>query len=100
MSNLSSKERGSLIRNNILEFIVNFIKINKYAPTVREIGDGVGLKSTSSVCSHLTRMCNEKTLMYNAESPRTIVVPDYAFVKLPPDMTTEEAEKILWGEKA
>jgi len=25
MSNLSSKERGSLIRNNILEFIVNFV---------------------------------------------------------------------------
>lgn len=100
MSNLSSAERGSLIRNNILEFIIDFTRINKYSPTVREIGDGVGLKSTSSVYSHLTRMCNDNILTYNAESPRTIVIPDYAFVKLPPDMTTEEAEKILWGEKA
>lgn len=96
MSNLSAIERGTLIRSDIFEFIINFIRINKYSPTIREIGDGVGLKSTSSVCSHLTRMCNDNKLMYNADSPRTIVIPDYAFLKLPPGMTTEEAEEILW----
>lgn len=44
------------MREAILLFIKNYIKEHGYAPTVREIGQGVGLKSTSSIHSHLKKM--------------------------------------------
>ena len=37
----------------ILEFVSNFIQENGYAPSVREIGAAVGLRSTASVSYHL-----------------------------------------------
>lgn len=43
-------------KQKILEFIVSYIQEHKYPPTVREIGEGVGLKSTSSVQSHIVRI--------------------------------------------
>lgn len=36
--------------DKVLEFIVNFNRENGYAPTMREIGDALGIKSSSSVC--------------------------------------------------
>lgn len=34
----------------VLKFIVEFKQENGYAPTMREIGDAVGIKSSSTVC--------------------------------------------------
>lgn len=39
--------------DRILEFVTEFIYENGYAPSVREIGAGVGLRSTASVTYHL-----------------------------------------------
>ena len=44
----SASERGVWIREKILETIINYIQLNGYPPTVREICDRVGLASTSS----------------------------------------------------
>ena len=51
----------------ILEFVSNFIQENGYAPSVREIGAGVGLRSTASVSYHL-RALQEKGLLQGGES--------------------------------
>ena len=51
----------------ILEFVSNFIQENGYAPSVREIGAGVGLRSTASVSSHL-RALQEKGRLRGGES--------------------------------
>ena len=40
----------------ILEFVNDFIQENGYAPSVREIGQAVGLRSTASVSYHLNNM--------------------------------------------
>ena len=53
MGSLQHRER---VRNNILVFITGYIQQHGYAPTYREIGEGVNLKSTSSVYSHIERM--------------------------------------------
>ena len=37
----------------ILEYVNQFSQANGYAPSVREIGAGVGLRSTASVSYHL-----------------------------------------------
>ena len=44
-----TSDKGDLI----LEFVSQFVKENGYAPSVREIGAAVGLRSTASVSYHL-----------------------------------------------
>ncbi len=51
----------------ILEFVSSFIQENGYAPSVREIGAAVGLRSTASVSYHL-RALQEKGLLQGGDS--------------------------------
>ena len=39
-----------------LDFIKNYMKANGTTPTIREVGEGLGLYSTSSVHSHFKRL--------------------------------------------
>ena len=50
MRELKSKEK------EIYQFITDFALKNNYLPSIREIGDGVNLKSTSSVFAYLEDM--------------------------------------------
>ena len=51
----------------IVEFVDSFIRENGYSPSVREIGEAVGLRSTASVSYHLQAL-QEKGLL---QSPGT-----------------------------
>ena len=66
----------------ILNAIIQYIEKYQYPPSIREIGDMVGLKSTSSVHHHLENM-NKKGLIETEgfSIPRAIRVPGYRFVK-------------------
>lgn len=46
----------------IIEFVDSFIRENGYSPSVREIGEAVGLRSTASVSYHLQAL-QEKGLL-------------------------------------
>lgn len=46
----------------IMQFVNDFIQENGYAPSVREIGEAVGLRSTATVTYHL-RQLQEKGLL-------------------------------------
>lgn len=83
MASKTTIEHGKDVRRKIYEFIITYIEKHGYPPTVREIGEGVNLKSTSSVQSHLLRMFNEGLLESDnvIGSPRAIRVPGYKFVK-------------------
>ena len=74
-------EHGIAVRKQILSYIVSYLTEHGYAPTVREIATGVGLKSNSSVHSHLLRMFNDGMLETDAGigAPRAIRVPGYRF---------------------
>lgn len=43
-------------QQNILKFIINFFQRNKFPPTIREIGEQVGITSTSVVNYNLTKL--------------------------------------------
>ena len=75
--------QGQNMRNKIMDAIVGYIEVHKYPPTVREIGELVGLKSTASVQCHLEKLLDEGRLETDAQqgSPRAIRVPGYKFVK-------------------
>ncbi len=85
MAGRKSIEQGKQIRQKILEMIIQYIECHGYAPTIREIGNGVGLSSTSSVMNHITKMLDSGMLETDVEvsgSPRAIRVPGYKFVKV------------------
>lgn len=71
-----NKEHGMQMRIKIFNIIVDYIKLHGYPPTIREIGDLCGLKSTSSVNSHLEQMYQEGMIETDHPgSPRAIRIP-------------------------
>lgn len=74
---------GQKVREQIRQVIIDYIQQHGYPPTVREIGEAVGLKSTSGVKMHLDRMFADGILETDASigTPRAIRVPEYKFVK-------------------
>ena len=60
----------------ILNFIKNNIQAYGYPPTVREICEGVNLKSTSTAHRHLKKLEKEKYIRKNPTKPRAIEVLD------------------------
>ena len=61
-------------QNKVLDAIIRYKQIHGFPPTVREICDLTGYKSTSSVASHL-KVLREKGMITSVESmPRTITV--------------------------
>lgn len=58
--------------NIILKYINDTITIKGYSPTVREIGQAVGLKSTSTVHAYLVRLKEKGLITVYPDAPRTI----------------------------
>ena len=81
---MNATKHGIKKRTEIKQAIISYMEKHGYAPTVREIGDMVGLSSTSSVHNHLIRMIANGELETDDEigSPRAIRVPGYKIVKI------------------
>lgn len=67
-----AKDRQQLI----LDFITEYTKDNGYPPTIREICDGVGLKSPSTVHGHIERLRRAGKLAKADLKTRAIKVSD------------------------
>lgn len=65
------KPRGTT-QERILSYIQYAIETQGYAPSVREIGDAVGLSSTSTVHGHLRRLEKKGLLHRDAMKPRAM----------------------------
>lgn len=63
------------------QFIISYIQENGYPPTVREIADGIGVASTSTVCNRLIKLERDGWIKTKLSSPRAIKVIGYKFVK-------------------
>lgn len=61
-------------QRDIVEVIEDSVRRCGYAPTLREIGQAVGLTSTSSVAYQLSKLENKGRLTRGARRPRTAVV--------------------------
>ena len=68
-------------RELVYNFIVDFIKKNKYSPSVREICAGTGLSSTATVYSHLKTLEILGKIERKRGTARVINVRDFQFVK-------------------
>lgn len=65
------KPRGDM-QARILAYIQEVIETRGYPPSVREIGEAVGLRSTSTVHGHLTRLEKKGLLHRDAMKPRAM----------------------------
>ncbi len=68
MTTLSARQK------NILEFIISFFRENKFPPTIREIGEKVGISSTSVVNYNLAKLVDENLLIRHKEVSRGLSV--------------------------
>lgn len=66
----------SLRQTNILEFIKDEIRKKGYPPAVREIGDAVGLLSSSTVHGHLQTLEDKGYIRRDPTKPRAIEILD------------------------
>lgn len=65
-------------QNAILEFIKQEIRVKGYPPSVREIGDAVGLMSSSTVHGHLQTIEDKGYIRRDPVKPRAIEVLETA----------------------
>jgi repressor LexA len=63
-------------QQDILRFLRAFIARNGYPPSVREIGEAVGLSSSSTVHSHLNALENKGFIRRDPSSARALTVID------------------------
>lgn len=61
-------------QQTILNYISRFIETNHYPPTVREIGEGVELKSSSTVQNHLERLRANGYVTWQDGKTRTLQI--------------------------
>lgn len=70
MNNISSRQK------TILDFIKSEVKEKGYPPSVREIGEAVGLASSSTVHGHLERLEKKGYIRRDPTKPRAIEILD------------------------
>lgn len=70
MNNISSRQK------TILDFIKAEVKEKGYPPSVREIGEAVGLASSSTVHGHLERLEKKGYIRRDPTKPRAIEILD------------------------
>ncbi len=93
--------------NSIYQFIVDYVHENGYPPAVRDICAGVGIRSTSTIHSHLKRLQQAGRIEYSAGKRRAITIPQITTertIQLPvvgqvtagvPILATENIERLL-----
>ncbi|MBY0120596.1 transcriptional repressor LexA [Bacillus sp. S/N-304-OC-R1] len=86
MAKLSKRQQ------DILNFIKDEVRQKGYPPSVREIGEAVGLASSSTVHGHLARLESKGLIRRDPTKPRAIEIldlenniqtPDYKIVNVP-----------------
>ncbi|MGE6259232.1 transcriptional repressor LexA [Heyndrickxia sporothermodurans] len=77
MTKLSKRQQ------DILDFIKQEVKSKGYPPSVREIGEAVGLASSSTVHGHLSRLESKGLIRRDPTKPRAIEILDLDSTSIP-----------------
>ena len=82
-------------QNEIYEFLKTYTDNKGYPPSVREICEAVGLKSTSSVHGHLKRLESKGLIKRDPTKPRALEIIDHIARKGMPILANENVEGIF-----
>lgn len=75
--------RTSNKQEEVFQFVVEYLEAHSYAPSIREIGEAVGLKSTATVYYHLTALQQQGRLNMDRDKKRSITIPNAAHNRIP-----------------
>lgn len=67
-------QKSTKTQTAIYSYIVSFTREHSYPPTVREIGAAVGLRSTSTVHTHLHRLVDRGLISIDSTRQRSICI--------------------------
>jgi repressor LexA len=76
-------ERGNTMtavtdrQQQVLDCIAAYVAAHGYAPTVREIRDRIGVRSTRGVTCHLDALVQKHVIVRTTRRPRGIVIIEY-----------------------
>jgi repressor LexA len=63
-------------QREVYMYLVNYIDLNGYSPSLREVGDGLGLKSLATVHRHLRNLDSKGLIQRDHHQSRSIeIVP-------------------------
>lgn len=92
MSKMSNRQQA------ILEFIKMKVREKGYPPSVREIGEAVGLASSSTVHGHLDRLEKKGLIRRDPTKPRAIEILDGSEDTPPPEISAPVRHVPLVGK--
>jgi len=64
---IRKEDKSNEIREKIMHEIINYFLMHGYAPTIKEIGEAVGLASSASVSYHINALLEEGRLETDAK---------------------------------
>ena len=73
---MAANNQLTLKEQAVLQFIKDQIRKNGYPPSVREIGEAVGLRSSSSVHKYLVQLEHKGYIRKDPTKPRTVIPID------------------------
>src|ERR671937_491587 len=79
-------------QQEIWDFLVDYVDQHGYPPTVREIGEAVGLASPSTVHAHLANLERAGLLKRDPTKPRALELLGHRRAAAPVPPATEETE--------
>ena len=62
--------------NEVYAFITEYVARNGYSPTFREVGDAIGIRSSSTISRYIHRLVDEGRISTDESKPRTIAAAD------------------------
>lgn len=68
------RDQGEIREEAFLDFVRKYQNQYGYPPTVREIGAGINLSSTSTVNWHKARLAEKGKIRFTPRSARSIVI--------------------------
>ena len=87
-------------QRQVLDYIREKVAERGYPPSVREIGEAVGLSSPSSVHSHLNSLVEAGYIKRDPSKPRAIMVVDRDLEAVAPARTSETRDIPVLGRIA
>src|SRR6476619_4806945 len=87
-------------QQEIWDFLVDYVDAHGYPPTVREIGEAVGLASPSTVHAHLANLERAGLLRRDPTKPRALELARTRRVERTPDVAADARRLPLLGEIA
>lgn len=69
-----TRKGSGYTRNQVLNYIIDFIDEHGYPPTTREICDGIGVTSTATVNRHVHVLRDDGFIAFEDGKNRTITI--------------------------